>query len=138
MCTFTIKLFLYIKYTCLLKTTPLSVESKGQLTVLWLMKKRYAKETFFCGRIVLKCYTNLASTFIVFFLFLISFNANFCQFDKAGYKILDPSKGHMHCDVIVWVDMTYKQHEYKKSIGHFRDFAFLKRMQMLKTTQVIL
>ena len=31
---------------------------------------------------------------------------------KAGYIILDPSEGHMLCDVIFWVEMTHKQHEY--------------------------
>ena len=28
--------------------------------------------------------------------------------DEAGYKILEPSEGHMHCDVIVSAEMMYQ------------------------------
>ena len=37
-----------------------------------------------------------------------------------------------------WVEMTYKYHGYSKSIGHFTDVAFVKRMQMFNAAQLIL
>ena len=32
-----------------------------------------------------------------------------CGYDKAGFRILDPSEGYMQ----FWVKIIYKQHEYK-------------------------
>lgn len=53
--------------------------------------------------------------------------------DKAGYKTEDPNKGHMHFDIILWAEITCKQHEYKrKSLGHFTDCSFVKIIQILK------
>ena len=40
------------------------------------------------------------------------------------YKILDSCEGNMHCGVIIYIEMTYNQHE--------------KRMLMFITTQFIL
>ena len=41
------------------------------------------------------------------------------------HRSLDPSKGQMHCDVILLIEMTYTQHEYiannRTIIGHFLD-----------------
>ena len=58
---------------------------------------------------------------------------------KLGYKIRDPSEGHMHYDVIDmgWNDVLTAW-IYRKSIRNFKDFDFLKRIQKFKTNQIIL
>lgn len=50
-----------------------------------------------------------------------------------GNKILDPSEGHIHSDVIVlgWSD-GLTAWLYRKSIRHFTDVALMKRMQKLQ------
>ena len=51
---------------------------------------------------------------------------------KAGYKILDPSEGHMLCDVIFWVEMTHKQHEYiGNKLGVLHILPFWKECKCL-------
>ena len=37
-----------------------------------------------------------------------------------------------------WVELTYKQYEYRGDIRHLADFAFLKRMHTFNTTHVVL
>lgn len=53
-------------------------------------------------------------------------------YDKTGYEILDPSEENMHYDVKV---LCWNAQLYKEPIEYFTNFAFLKRMQMINTTQ---
>ena len=53
-------------------------------------------------------------------------------------KIKTSAKGTCIVTSCFWIELTYKQNVYRKSIGHLSDFAILKRMQMFNTTQVIL
>ena len=63
-------------------------------------------------------------------------------YDKAGYKILDQNEWHMyavwrHSFRLKWCIFETAR-IYRKSIGHFTDFAFVKRMQMFNITKVII
>ena len=42
-------------------------------------------------------------------------------YDNAGFEILNPSEGHMHCYIVI---------THRKPIDHFTDFATLKEMQV--------